>query len=86
MEIVMPVKKTFTINEQNDAFIERALDQGEFSNASEMVRAGLRMLETEQLKLAELRHEIDKGIKSYNEGRYTVYASAKDLHKDIIGE
>lgn len=82
----MPVKKTFTINEQNDAFIERSLDKGEFSNASEMVRAGLRMLETEQLKLAELRHEIDKGIKSYNEGHSTVYATAKDLQNDIIGE
>lgn len=82
----MPVKKTFTINEQNDAFIKRSLNQRDFSNASEIVPTGLYLLETKKLKLTELRHEIDKGIKSYDEGNYRAYASAKDLHKDIIGD
>lgn len=80
----MTVKKTFTINEQNSAFIDREVKNGEFNSGSEMVRTGLRLLEEQQLKLAELRHEVDKGFKSYQAGNYTSYSSAEALAKDII--
>lgn len=83
-EMKMTVKKTFTINEQNSAFIDREVKNGEFNSGSEMVRTGLRLLEEQQLKLAELRHEVDKGFNSYQAGNYTSYSSAEALAKDII--
>jgi antitoxin ParD1/3/4 len=45
-----------------EAFIEKQIVEGRFQNASEVVRAGLRLLEDEVLhagRLAELRRRID---------------------------
>jgi antitoxin ParD1/3/4 len=53
-------------------FISKQLESGRFNNASEVVRAALRLLEDEQ-KLRELRHRelaaaIKEGIESQDAG------------------
>lgn len=45
-------------------FIENSLSNGRYKNASEVVRAGLRLLEEEESKLQILRQEIQSGIQS----------------------
>ncbi|MBU3682258.1 MAG: type II toxin-antitoxin system ParD family antitoxin [Flavobacterium sp.] len=45
-------------------FIEHTITDGRFNNASEVVRAGLRLLEEEENKIIALRKAIDEGIKS----------------------
>jgi antitoxin ParD1/3/4 len=51
-----------------EAFIKEQLDGGRFNNASEVIRAGLRLLEDHEklqaLKLAELKAAIQAGIDS----------------------
>ncbi|MDN3690183.1 type II toxin-antitoxin system ParD family antitoxin [Cyclobacterium jeungdonense] len=47
-----------------DNFIENRLKEGRFKNASEIIRAGLRLLEEEENRNAMLRAEIEKGIES----------------------
>jgi antitoxin ParD1/3/4 len=45
-------------------FIENSLSEGRFKNASEVVRAGLRLLEEEENKLLILRKAVNDGIDS----------------------
>ena len=45
-------------------FIESTVNNGRFNNASEVVRAGLRLLEDEENKVIALRKAIQEGIDS----------------------
>ncbi len=45
-------------------FIENSVNDGRFNNASEVVRAGLRLLEDEENKIIALRKAINDGIES----------------------
>ena len=47
-----------------DQFIKNRIEEGRYKNVSEVVRAGLRLLEEEENKAMALRHEITKGIES----------------------
>ena len=55
-----------------EEFVKKQLDSGRFNNISEIVRAGLRLLEDEE-KLREIRHKelkaaIQEGIDSEDAG------------------
>ena len=55
-----------------EEFVKKLLDSGRFNNASEVVRAGLRLLEDDE-KLREIRHRdlksaIQEGIDSEDAG------------------
>jgi antitoxin ParD1/3/4 len=45
-------------------FVDTTVSEGRFKNASEVIRAGLRLLEEEENKLAALKKEINEGIES----------------------
>jgi antitoxin ParD1/3/4 len=45
-------------------FVEEQVSQGRYGNASEVVRAGLRLLEEREAKLIALRAAIDEGLAS----------------------
>ena len=47
-----------------DNFIQSRISEGRFKNASEVVRAGLRLLEEEENKIIALREAIQEGIHS----------------------
>ena len=47
-----------------ESFIEHTINDGRFNNASEVVRAGLRLLEDEENKVISLRKAIQEGINS----------------------
>ena len=47
-----------------ESFIEHSVNDGRFNNASEVVRAGLRLLEEEENKIIALRKAIHEGIDS----------------------
>ena len=41
-------------------FIKTQIAQGRYNNASEVIRAGLRMLEDNSIRIAALKSEIEK--------------------------
>ena len=45
-------------------FIQRKIAAGRYKNASEIVRAGLRLLEEEENKIIALKEAINEGISS----------------------
>ena len=47
-----------------ESFIEHSVNHGRFNNASEVVRAGLRLLEDEENKIMALRKAVNEGLES----------------------
>ena len=45
-------------------FIQSTIAQGRYNNASEVVRAGLRLLEEQESKVVALKSAIDEGVRS----------------------
>ncbi len=60
----MTKNTSVTLGDQYDAFVRRQVANGRFGSASEAVRAGLRLLEEQELKLEQLRAAIDEGDQS----------------------
>ena len=69
----MQHRKTISLTAKDDAFIAGQVEAGEFGNASEVVRAGLRLLEQEQLKLSSLRRAVAEGDRDVAAGRTAAY-------------
>jgi antitoxin ParD1/3/4 len=55
---------SISIGNYFDTFIQSRISAGRYKNASEVVRAGLRLLEEEENKLIALREAIQEGIES----------------------
>lgn len=57
-----------------EEFVDSKISQGRFKNASEVIRAGLRLLEEEENKIQFLKNAIQDGIDS---------GTAKDFNPKI---
>ena len=57
----MSKNTSISLDEYFDNFIQRSLNTGRFKNASEVIRAALRLLEEEENKIVALRKGIDSG-------------------------
>jgi antitoxin ParD1/3/4 len=64
---------SYTLGHRFEEFIREQVAGGRYNNASEVVRAGLRLLESEEelrkRKLAELDAMLDKGLADAGAGR-----------------
>jgi antitoxin ParD1/3/4 len=70
----MQVRKTISLTKRDEDFINAQIHTGEFNNSSEVLRAGLRLLEQEQLRLQALRLAVAEGDADAAAGRLTGYA------------
>jgi antitoxin ParD1/3/4 len=55
---------SITLGDHFTSFIREQMATGRFGSASEVVRAGLRMLEEHEAKLAALRNALEEGEES----------------------
>jgi antitoxin ParD1/3/4 len=55
---------SFNLSDHFDRFIHRQVENGEYGSASEVVRAGLRLLEERQARLEALRRALIEGEES----------------------
>ena len=53
-----------SLGEYFENFVEGEITTGRFKNASEVIRAGLRLLEEEESKITALRKALEAGEKS----------------------
>lgn len=79
---------SFTLGEHERAFIDAQIEDGRFGNKTEVVRAGLRLLEDYEntQKQRRLRALIDEGEADILAGRTTEYSSAEELLDEITKE
>jgi antitoxin ParD1/3/4 len=60
----METNPSVSLGNYFDSFIEDRVSEGRYKNASEVIRAGLRLLEEEENKLSMLKRAIQEGIDS----------------------
>jgi antitoxin ParD1/3/4 len=75
----MPTRNVSLTKEQ-DAFVEKMVESGEYQNASEAIRDALRTLQRRRkedaLKLKALRAAIKAGVDELERGEYTEFDDA----------
>ena len=78
----MPTRNV-NLTEHFDKFIAKRVKSGRFSNASEVVREGLRLLEQreaeEKARLGWLQEAIQEGIDAADRGDYTELRSREEM-------
>ena len=62
-----------------DQFISSQLSTGRYKNVSEVVRAGLRLLEDEESKIVALKAAINKGLESTRIENFDFKENLKNL-------
>lgn len=60
----MSKNTSISLGDYFDDFVKNSVSQGRFKNASEVIRAGLRLLEEEENKALTLKKAIQEGIDS----------------------
>ena len=77
----MSKNTSISLEEYFDNFIQRSLNTGRFKNASEVIRAALRLLEEEENKIVALRKAIQEGIDSGHDKKFD-----SDIHLKKLKE
>jgi len=60
----MSKNTSITLGSHFDSFVQSRISAGRYKNTSEVIRAGLRLLEEEESKIVALRQAIQEGIDS----------------------
>ncbi len=77
-------KKSFVVGDHYEFFIANKISTGRFNNASEVVRAGLRMLEDYETRLNEVRLLVDAADAQIQDGKGIEFASASALREEVL--
>jgi antitoxin ParD1/3/4 len=81
-DVTMAKNTSITLGDHFETFISSQLESGRYGSASEIVRAGLRLLEDSESKLQALRQMLiqgeESGIAEYN---YKDFLVELDEHK-----
>lgn len=79
----MPTRNV-VITDRQAAFLEQLVEGGEYQNASEVLREGLRLVEERRAeysaKLEALRTAVQVGIDDIEAGRYTTLETTAELN------
>lgn len=76
----MQKNTSVTLGKHYEEFIAQKIEIGQFSTASEAIRAGLRLLEEKDIKLAALRRALEEGEDS-GFVNYSLTGLTEDLNK-----
>ena len=60
----MPKNTSISLGKHFESIIESGIESGRYASASEVIRAGLRLVEIEESKIKALRNAISEGEQS----------------------
>jgi antitoxin ParD1/3/4 len=63
-EVIMGRNTSISLGDHFASFVDRQIAEGRYGSVSEVVRAGLRLLEEQEVKLAALRAALQAGERS----------------------
>lgn len=69
MEIAVATRNVVLTETQSD-LVDRLVASGRYQNASEALRAGLRLLEREEAQLGDLRSRLSVGLEQARRGEF----------------
>jgi antitoxin ParD1/3/4 len=75
---------SMTLGPHWEGFIKEQIKSGRYTSASEVVRAGLRELETETRKLSDLKEALHPGLEASDRGEYVENFSMQDIIEQSI--
>jgi antitoxin ParD1/3/4 len=77
-----------SLTKELEEMINKKVESGLYNSASEVIREGLRLLNEQdqlrQIRIEELRRDVQKGIDQVRTGNYNTYNSGKELADEII--
>jgi antitoxin ParD1/3/4 len=77
----MQKNTSVTLGDHFETFIASQIDRGRFASASEAIRAGLRLLEEHEVKLAALQRSLQDGENS-GLAEYSLSGLLEELDKE----
>jgi antitoxin ParD1/3/4 len=77
----MQKNTSITLGPHYEKFIAQQVAEGRFGTASEAIRAGLRLLEEREMKLAALRRALEEGEKS-GSAPYSLESIMEELDRE----
>jgi antitoxin ParD1/3/4 len=77
----MPKTASVTLGDRSAAFIERQIAEGHYRSESDVVQAGLTLLEERETKLQALRHALIEGEQSGSSEGFDVEEFLDDLKR-----
>ena len=75
-----------SLGDHFETFVETQIDGGRYDTASDVVRAGLRLLEEREIELAALRAALIEGEASGPSTPFDVEAFLADKRKSVLPE
>lgn len=86
--VIMPTRNV-NLTDTFDAFITEQIAAGRYRNASEVMRAGLRLLQQhsaeQQEKLTALRRLAAAGLDELDQGRGIEFSTVSELERHVAG-
>ena len=81
-------KRNVVLTEQQAGMIQRLVESGQYQNASEVLRDGLRLLQQREAEkaasLEALRDAANAGLEDFAAGRYRAFSDGKAV-RDHLG-
>ena len=75
--------RNINLTDHYDTYLSEVLASGRYKNASEVVRAGLRLLEQQQVeedaKIEALRAAVDLAVDDYQNGHMNLMKDERDI-------
>ena len=82
----MPTRNV-VLSDRQAALVAKLVDSGRYQNASEVMRAGLRLIERqeteEEIRLQAMREAVNTGIADIAAGRYQAFDTDEDLRDGL---
>lgn len=75
--------RNVVLTDQQEALVTRLVTSGRYQNASEALRAGLRLLEAEEAGTADLRAKLAEGLRQAEAGEMAEGSEAEAVRRDF---